>query len=476
MKAALLVLALSAPALALASAPCARAQDAMAMPGMTMPVAPKSPPPAAAAPKAAPTASATAPVPDMAGMAPPQAMPGMEMAGMDMGGMAMMKGALGAYPMTREASGTAWQPDSTPMEGLQGRFGGWTTMVHGYATLVYDDQGGPRGDMKTFVESMLMGMAQRDLMGGTLTLRGMVSADPFMGKSGYPLLLQTGETADGVTALVDRQHPHDAVMELVGAYSRPIAKDTSAFLYVGWPGEPALGPATFMHRFSGMANPEAPLTHHWLDSTHITFGVVTAGIVHGPFKLEGSRFTGREPNQHRWDFDHPRFDSWSARLSFAPTRDLVMQVSYGDLHSPEQLTPDVNQRRTTASATYNRAYTRGDWQTSFAWGRDVNGPGRTLDAFLLDSAASLDRHTVFGRVENADKDELFDDEEANPLSGRSFNVSKFSLGYFYTVPVPRWAAADFGGLVSAYDLPSALTPAYGASPTSFMLFTRVKLR
>ncbi len=431
---------------------------------------------------AAVLAAGSAAAQDMGGMAMPAAAAPAAAPMADMASMAAMRGALGAYPMARDASGTAWQPDSSPMEGLHGRLDGWTTMLHGYATLVYNDQGGPRGDTKTFVESMLMGMAQRDLAGGTLTLRGMVSADPLMGKSGYPLLLQTGETANGVTALVDRQHPHDAVMEAAGVYSRPLGRDTSAFLYVGWPGEPALGPATYMHRFSGMANPEAPLSHHWLDSTHITFGVVTAGIVHGPFKVEGSRFTGREPNPNRWDFDHPRFDSWSTRLSWVPTGDLVMQVSYGELKSPEQLEPEVNQRRTTASVTWNRAYARGNWQTTFAWGRDVNvppsaqGSSRTLDALLLDSAASLDRHTVFGRLENADKDELFDDDEASPLHGLSFNVSKLSLGYFYTVPVTRWAAADFGGLVSGYALPSALAPAYGSSPTSFMLFTRVKLR
>jgi len=39
--------------------------------------------------------------------------------------------------------------------------------------------------------------------------RVMGSIEPVMGRSGYPLLLQTGETADGTTPLLDRQHPHD---------------------------------------------------------------------------------------------------------------------------------------------------------------------------------------------------------------------------------------------------------------------------
>ena len=444
---------------------------------MSAPAAPATPPILKAAPAAAPTPG------DMPGMAKDGSapMPGMQMSG--------MSGDLGAYPMTRDASGTSWQPDSSPMEGQMGRLGGWSTMVEGYATLDYDNQGGPRGGDKTFVESMFMLMAQHPLGGGTLTLRGMGSLDPLMGKSGYPLLLGTGETANGRTALVDRQHPHDAVMELAAVYSHDLAAQTSGllssgFVYVGWAGEPALGPVTFMHRFSGEANPEAPIDHHWLDSTHITFGVATVGLTRGPFKLEASSFTGREPNQNRWDFDHPRFDSWSTRLTYNPTADLSFQVSTGWLHSPEQLEPEVSQKRTTASGTYNLPLKTvlfgrslsGNWQSTAAWGRDQNEPGHTLDAYLLESAATLGRHSLFGRVENADKDELFDDDPTSPNYRRIFNVSKISVGYYYTTPLSRLLALDVGGLVSKYDLPSSLTSTYGPDPTSFMLFTRVWIR
>jgi hypothetical protein len=151
-----------------------------------------------------------------------------------------------------------------------GKSGDWSTMVHGFAALVYDDQGGPRSDQKAFAASMLMGMLQRPLRGGTLTLRAMGSLDPLIGKNGYPLLLATGETANGRTELVDRQHPHDAFMELSATYAHALTDKLSGFVYLGLPGEPALRPPTDMHRFSGMANPEAPISHHWLDSTHVT--------------------------------------------------------------------------------------------------------------------------------------------------------------------------------------------------------------
>jgi hypothetical protein len=156
------------------------AAQTMAMPPMAMPpaAAPSSPP------------------------ASPSSAGGASLAGGSMGGMI---GDLGPYPMTRDASGTAWQPDSAPMEGLHADLGGWATMLHGYGTLVYDDQGGGRGADKTVFESMLMGMAQHPYGGGTFTVRAMTSLDPLMGKTGYPELLQTGETADGRTELVDRQ-------------------------------------------------------------------------------------------------------------------------------------------------------------------------------------------------------------------------------------------------------------------------------
>jgi hypothetical protein len=385
-----------------------------------------------------------------------------------------MKGALGDYSMMRDASGTSWQPATSVMEGIHGIAGEWATMLHGFASLIYDHQGGPRGGDKIFSESMFMGMAQRTLGSGTLTLRGMISLDPLMGKNGYPLLLQTGETANGVTPLIDRQHPHDLFMELAGVYSVPVATDASAFLYLGYPGEPALGPPAFMHRFSGMDNPEAPISHHWLDSTHITHGVVTAGLVYKGWKLEGSIFNGKEPDQQRWDFDPLRLDSASVRASWNASENLAFQVSYGYLKSPEQLEPDVDQHRITASAIYNKKLQHGNWQTTLAWGQNNLQPGATLNAYLLESALSWYRHTLFARAENTEKDELF--PVGDPLHGRKLDVSKFSVGYVYDIPVGEHLSLGLGAVGSLYSLPSALAPAYGSGPSSYMVFTRVKLR
>ena len=401
------------------------------------------------------------------------------MEGMDHS-MHAMRGMLGSYSMSREASGTAWQPESTPHMGVHTTWNGWELMTHGFANLVYDRQRGPRGDNKVFSENMLMGMASRDLGPGRLGLRAMLSAEPWtIGKEGYPLLLQTGETANGVTPLIDRQHPHDLPMELAATYSVPVGATDSVFVYAGLPGEPALGPATFMHRFSGMDNPEAPLGHHWLDSTHVTFGVATLGWIHDSVKLEGSVFTGREPDEKRANIEDPKMDSWSLRASWQPTPDWSLQVSHGYLHSPEQLDPEVDTRRTTASAIYNHPLSDGDWQTTFAWGRNDHNPGGSSDSFLLESTAQRRRHTLFGRFERQENDEL----EGHLIEGDSeaFLVGKLSLGYIYDFVQVESRRAGVGILGSVAQVPERLAheehalPSYGEHPVSWMVFLRVRM-
>jgi len=387
--------------------------------------------------------------------------------------MAML-GMDGPYPMSREASGTSWQPDSTPMEGLHHMGDPWMTMWHGFADLIYDDQGGPRGDTKTFSNSMLMFMARHDLSDGAFGVRLMGSLDPLMGKDGYPELFQTGETADGVHPLIDRQHPHNLLMEAALTYSLNISSDQAAFAYAGLAGEPALGPPAFMHRFSGMDDPEAPLTHHWLDSTHITDGVVTAGYVWDRVKLEASSFNGREPDQNRYDVELRKFDSYSARLSYNPTSDLALQVSTGRLASPEQLERDISVHRTTASLSDNRMVESVRWQTTFAFGRNSPDIGAASDAWLLESAVILsDARTVFGRVERVAKDELFLPGQA--LYGQSFTIDSLSVGYIYDFARFGLTRVGVGGLLSAYRYPKILDASYGSEPLSYLLFIRVKL-
>jgi hypothetical protein len=396
------------------------------------------------------------------------AQPRQDMAGMNH----PMTGALGAYPMSREASGTAWQPDASIHGGLQASAGDWTLMGHLTLNAVYDWQQGPRGAEMGFVSGMAMGMARRDLGGGTLQLRAMLSPEPLMGRRGYPLHLASGETADGVAPLIDRQHPHDLFMELSASYSHRLGNGVSAFLYAGLPGEPAFGPPAFMHRLSIRDSPEAPISHHWLDSTHIAFGVVTAGLVAGNLKIEGSRFNGREPDQHRYDIETGPLDSTALRLSWNPSRTLSLQASWAHLVGPEQLAPDENSTRWSASAIYTRSLgADGWWSTTLAWGRR-SGDDEQFDAFVLESAAGLGPWTLFGRAEYAENNEL---TFAGGHHGPTFNVGKVSLGAIRDFRVAPHVRLGVGGLYAFNFVPETLEALYGGQPNGAMAFIRLKV-
>jgi len=370
-----------------------------------------------------------------------------------------------------QGSGTSRLPvDEGGMRGLHIMSGDWMLMAHGYAWGVYSDQGGPRGDDMAFVASMAMLEASRPLGDGArLQLRSMLSLDPLMGDRGYPNLFATGETAGGV-ALIDRQHPHDFFMELSARIDVDVAEGTSLFVYGGPVGEPALGPSAFMHRGSSRLNPEAPITHHWFDSTHITYGVVTAGVAARRFQFEGSAFKGGEPDEARWGIETPKFDSWSVRATWTPIPQIAAQLSYGRLESPEALHPVEDEGRLTASV----AYADDRLSVTGAFSAKNRLPGETLTAWLVEANYDITpRHGVFGRIENVRNDELF--PEGDPLHGQTFRVGKFTAGYGYTVPLSGPLSLALGGSASFYAKPRALDVTYGDDPFSYTLFAKLSV-
>src|SRR5260370_37706123 len=198
-----------------------------------------------------------------------------------------------------------------------------------------------------------MGLAGREKPRGRVNLTSMFSLDTAaVGKDGYREIFQAGEALNG-RPLIDRQHPHDLFMQLAAVWRVPVSESTG-FRLVGAPvGEPALGPVAFMHRASAEDNRTAPLSHNTFDSQHISCGVVTAAVDHGPFVIEGSVFNGREPDENRWDFDFGPLDSVSGRLWYRPNDEWEFQASISHLTSPEQLEPG-NIVRSTVSASWTR--------------------------------------------------------------------------------------------------------------------------
>ena len=393
----------------------------------------------------------------------------------DMRGMDMSQPGPDWMPLPHDGSGTGWQPAATSEHLWMKSMDAWEAMAHGVVFADYNQQGGPRGEGKAESENWLMLMEQHKLGQGNILFREMFSAESLTSPHpGFPELFQTGETYHG-QPLVDHQHPHNVFSELALYYSAPIGvriKEKVYWLFYGAAaGEPALGPVAYVHRASASELPMAPLSHHLQDSTHISFGVITTGLVVERFKIEGSVFNGREPDEKRYTIQFAPLDSWSARLSVAASRNWTAQYSCGRLEHPEALEPG-SQRRQTASVEYVRPFARGSWATSLVWGRVHQVfDSHNLNGYLLETTANFKlRNYAFSRMELLDKDELFPD---NPLLP-SYRIGAYTFGGARDLFQSRLWQLALGADFTVYTKPSALDSAYGKNPVSFQIFLRVR--
>lgn len=378
--------------------------------------------------------------------------------------------------MNRMGSGTTWIPDAAPLPSRQFMKGDWDFMLHGFVFAQEDVQGGPRGASQFGSLNWGMFMASRELAGGRFQARTMLSLDPAtVTNRGYPLLLQTGETFNG-QPLHDRQHPHDFLMELGILYERPVNKTVGVSLYAAPSGEPALGPVAFMHRPSSMDVPTAPLGHHWQDATHITYGVLTAGLFTHRWKLEGSVFNGREPDEQRWDIDPIRLDSYSGRATFNPNANWSFAAGYGYLKNSEPGVADEPTHRATASVLNGKKIgADGQWASAVVWGANSHHGEHLTNSVLLESEMVVDRrNTVFARAEWVQKS-----AEDLVLTGfppdQIFSVGALSVGYI--ADFKRWTGATLGigGMATVNAVPRSLAPTYGSrTPVGGLLFLRLR--
>ena len=382
-------------------------------------------------------------------------------------------------PMERMGSGTTWIPDAVPLPARHVMAGSWLLMLHGFGFVQYDVQGGPRGDEQFGSLNWAMFMASRDLLGGRFQARTMLSFDPAtVSNRGYPLLLQSGESYRG-QPLFDRQHPHDFWMELAVMYERAISSGIGVSIYAAPSGEPALSPVAFMHRPSAMDNLAAPLSHHWQDATHISFGVLTAGFFGRRWKVEGSVFNGREPDEERWGFDRMRLDSYSGRLTVNPDSSWSVSAGYGFLESPESLRPTESTHRATASVLHSRILRRdGHIASAVVWGANRHS-GKTTHSALAETEAILDRsNTLFARLEFVQKtaeDLVLPTGPGGFAPESTFAVTALSGGYIREVARTSWATVGVGIQGTLNVVPAALEPFYGSrTPVGGMVFVRIR--
>lgn len=364
-----------------------------------------------------------------------------------------------------------WLPATSPSVGPRLTAGSWTLATHGqaFAQFVTETGTGHYGGQQLGSTNWFMVSAERADSSRRFQLRSMLSAEPWTVRGcGYPNLLATGEVCAG-DSIHDRQHPHDLFMELAASYEQNVTPTVRWGIYGGPVGAPALGPPAFMHRPSAMSNPGAPIGHHWIDSTHVTFAVVTAALGGARWKVESSLFNGREPDDQRYDFDIARLDSFSARVSINPNDALALQVSAGHLDEAEAgigRLPRQDVNRVTASAIGVRRLAHGIWSTTVAYGLKW-GPTSTATGFisqhssavLLESSASTSATTTwFGRAEIVGKPAH--DLHADEFSPAVFAVTKLQFGYLRRIATRQGFGAGIGASLDAAVLPPALAPRY----------------
>lgn len=371
-------------------------------------------------------------------------------------------------------SGTSLIPATSAMRMWDLSNQEWLWMLHGDFVGGYNQQSAPRGTQAWAAENWLMMMASRNLGPGILDLRLMGSLEALtLPAGGTPQLFQSGESYQG-KALVDKQHPHDLLMELAARYSWQIDPDWNLFGYAGLVGEPALGPSAFMHRPSSADNHWAPLAHHLQDATHISFGVGTLGLRWQQFQLEGSLFNGREPDENRFNFDFGPLDSWSTRLSWIPGPNWVAQISYGQLKNPEALTPgDVH--RSTASVSHVLPLNDSLLSSSLIWGmnQEFHEEAQVLHSLGLESQYDWNQQQnhVYGRLEWVDKNNL---QLSAAHDHALHKVLALTLGGIHDLVSNEFLQVGLGADATVSWVDADVQAVYGQVPYGFRAYVRLR--
>ncbi len=396
-----------------------------------------------------------------------------DMSSMNMPGMDMSSTPPAQSFLMNLASGSSVNPAAWPMPMLTTTSGNWTFNSMAQAFLVETQQTGARGADKLYSTNWFMGSASHKLgRNGAIQFDTMLSLEPAtITDRRYPLLFQTGETAFG-KPIVDGQHPHNLIMAIGFTYANHLSENTTLELAFHPVGDPALGPVAYPHRASAMELPQAPISHHLQDSTHISDDVVTAGIAVKQFKLEASGFHGAEPDENRWHVQQGALDSWSTRLWYMPSPNWAAQISTGHLTHPEALEPG-DQRRVSASLAYTKPLLGSSFSSTFIWGRvHYSANGQNANSYLAETVLPVSRRNFLtARAELADKDELF-----GLASDASYRIGAYTGGYTHDFPLFARLETGLGANLTFYSFPSSLKPDYGNHPLAANVFLRLRLR
>lgn len=329
-------------------------------------------------------------------------------------------------------------------------------MLHGNAFLVGLTEEGPRGRSTFAFPNMLMGdfgksFGDRHYVNVNLMLTLEKWTFP---KSGYPELLQIGEETEDGVPYIDAQHPHSSpIMGLTFSDTIWLGRGKDHLkLFFAPRGQATDGPIAFMHRSTGMVNPDAPLGHHiGQDVSHITSTVIGASLGLHRTRIEVSTFNGTEPEPAKVDLPLGTPNSYAARLIQEISEEWTIMGSAGYVKDPEPHDSDIKEVRRYSASLYDQHELGSGWMlhNAFIFGL-VNGYDRVsaLRSFLDEFWFHSDQpEQVWGRIELLERTpaELAITGVSNLTEPRW--VTALTLGY--THKLKSWNELDFSAGVSA---------------------------
>lgn len=356
-------------------------------------------------------------------------------------------------------------------------------MLHGNAFLVQTLAEGPRGRSEFAVPNMIMGD-----VGSTVGERHYLNVNLMMTfekwtfpKRGYPELLQIGEHDGEDQPYIDAQHPHSSpIMGLTLSDTIRIGEGKDHLrIFFAPRGQPTDGPIAFMHRPTGMVNPDAPLGHHvGQDVAHITSTVFGASLALGRTRVEASTFNGAEPESTKVDLPLGKLNSYSARLIYKFSQDWSAMVSAAQLKDPEPHDPDITKVERYSASLYGQHQMSSGWMfhntTIFGlvnFYDRISALRSVLHEFWLHQKDVP--HNFWGRVEFVERApaQLGILGNANSLGPKW--VTALTAGYTHDLRHFNFGTVGLGTSITKNFIPSEFENSYGGDPISGRIFIQL---
>lgn len=364
-----------------------------------------------------------------------------------------------------------------PMEGMPMRH----LMIHGNGFLAKQTAQGPRG--RNAITSPNMFMID---IGTTVGDRHYLNLD-FMGtlerwtfpEEGYPELLQIGEADAQDRPFLDAQHPHNSpVMGLTLSDTIKIGESKDHIKVFFAPrGQATDGPIAFMHRPTGMVNPDAPLGHHLAqDVGHITSTVLGTSLRLSRTTLQVSAFNGSEPEPTKTDIPMGPMNSVGARAIYDFSDSIQAMASWAYVKEPEHDDPTLDSVRRYSASVYNRHDLMDGctFQNALIFGQISNYDhvpvlNSLTEEFLFEKQSSK----IWGRVEFVQRtpSQLQIAGTSDPLDPRW--VKAATLGYTHGISQQHGVEVSLGGSVTKTFIPDEFRSAYGGEPWASKIFLQI---